>query len=112
MRNLRKNYQTIAYVNPTGVVTDELNTDGFKTGRKIPTYTTEADLDINIRINRGGIWLREYGISTEYDGIMETSDMDCPLVEGSIITYDSKKFMLSRIDKSLNGLKYYLAEVK
>ena len=112
MRNLRINKQTITYINPTGVVTDEVNADGLKTGRKIPAYTEEAQLDVNIRIDRGGVWLRDYGISTEFDGIIETSDMNCPLDEGSIVTDRGKKFMLSRMDRSLNGLKYYLEEVK
>ena len=112
MRNLRINKQTITYQNPTGETSYEENTDGLKTGRIIPAYSTEAELDVNIRIDRGGIWLRDYGISTEFDGIIETSDMDCPLMEGSIVTYRGKKFMLSRMDRSLNGLKFYLAEVK
>ena len=112
MRNLRINKQTITYQNPTGETSYEENADGLKTGRIIPAYSTEAELDINIRIDRGGIWLRDFGISTEYDAVMETSDMSCPLMEGSIIGYDGKKFMLSRMDRSLNGLKYYLAEVK
>ena len=112
MRNLRINKQTITYQNPTGEASYEENTDGLKTGRRIPAYSTEAELDVNIRIDRGGIWLRDYGISTEFDGIIETSDMNCPLSEGSIVTYRGKKFMLSRMDRSLNGLKYYLAEVK
>lgn len=109
---MRKNKQTISYQNPTGNVTYEVNADGLKTGRKIPAYTEEAQLNVNIRIDRGGVWLRDYGISTEFDGIIETSDMNCPLDEGSIVTYRGKKFVLSRMDRSLNGLKYYLAEVK
>lgn len=112
MRNLKINKQTITYQNPTGTITDILNGDGLKTGQRKPVYETAASLDINIRINRGNITLQDFGISSEWDGIMETSDMACPLVEGSIITYSGKKFMLSRMDKSLNGLRYYLTEVK
>lgn len=112
MRDLRKNKQTITYSNPTGEITYEINTDGFKTGRKVPTYGTPQTLDINIRINRGGVWLRDYGISTEYDAIMTTTDKSCPIDEGSLVTFQNKKYVVSRQDVSLNELKLYLAEVK
>jgi hypothetical protein len=112
MRDLRKNKQTITYQNPTGTVTYETDANGLKTGQRIPEYGEAQSFDINIRINRGGIWLRDYGISTEYDGIMTSTEPDLPFNEGTLVQFKGKKFVISRMDISLNETRMYLAEVK
>lgn len=112
MRNLRINKQTITYQNPTGETSYEENTDGLKTGRIIPAYGTEAEYKTNIRISRGDIWLRDFGISTEWDAMIETSDPDCPLTEKSLVYFKGKKFVVNRVNITINGLRIYLAEVK
>ena len=112
MRNLRQNMQTIQYQLATGEWEYETDDNNLYTGTKIPGYGEVKDYKINIRINRGGIWLRDYGISTEFDGIMETNDRDCPIVENTLIYYLNRKFVVSRVDITLNTIKYYLAEVK
>ena len=109
---MRKNKQTISYQNPTGNVTYEVNADGLKTSTKIPAYTEAANYEIDIRINRGGIWLRNYGISSEWDGIMTTTDKNCPIDQDSLVFFMDRKFVVNRMDISLNEIKYYLAEVK
>lgn len=116
MRMLLKNKQDIFYSNLDGEesVFDEY---GNETGEKTIKYTTPQMLSINVSAARGSLDLEQFGINADYSKTMVTEDLDCPIVEGSIlwvgITPDELEhnYVVTSVAKSLNQITYAIKEV-
>lgn len=144
MRLLERNKQTLWYANPTGS-TWATDRHGLKTGEKIISYGTPQSAQMSVAISSGAnnlgsqgmAELERFGIVTGYTHRATTEDMNCPIVEESIIWYGvphertvtaqvevdgqtetvettetlPHNFVVVRRAKSLNHLIFYLKEV-
>lgn len=102
MRVLERNKRAVHYINPTGGETELKDENGFYTGEYAPEYTEDAIWRVNWAVSIGspGEYVDTFGKAIEYDCVMVS--MDCPLVEGSIVTAD-RKYEVKKIVQSLNG---------
>ena len=136
MRVLSRNKQVIWYANPTGF-SYATDSNGFKTGEKVITYSTATKAKMSMAISSGANNLgsqgianvEPYGIVTGYTHRAVTEDLNCPMGEESrvwfgieptrIVTKNGVEteeavphnFEVVRKAKSLNHLIYYLKEV-
>lgn len=110
MRALSRNKQTFYYALYEGV-TDELDEYGLYTGAQIPSYSTPVEARMNISPSNGRSALEAFGINEQYDKVLVTDDISCPITETSVLWVDIPysegtpyNYVVTRIAKSLNSL--------
>ena len=118
MRTLVRNRQPFWYALYEGKeeVRDE---HGFLTGENAVKYSdpmlyTKA----NISSASGYSNTMQFGILADYDKVIVTGDMTCPIDENSILWIDETDtskphdYIVKRVRRSINGLSYEVAKVK
>lgn len=115
MKTLARNKQKIYYANRT---TEEpiLDEDGLMTGDDQFGYTTPEELKINVSPASGAIVLQAFGVTEQYDKVLITDDLNCPLDEHShlwvgIETALPYNYVVTRMSKSLNSVVIALTQV-
>lgn len=116
MRTLNRNKQQVYYALYEGrtAIKDEY---GNETGESEISYSTPISLKINISPAKGESSTRQFGDSENYDRIMVTSDMECPIDENSILwidTLDTEKphdYIVKKVARSLNTISYAVSKV-
>lgn len=128
MKALARNKQTLWYALPTGL-TDVTDSDGLYTGEQTISYATPVEVGMNISPATGRTVLEQFGIATNYDKVLVTDDMSCPITEDTIlwigltpttsvtnnnittVTNNPHNYIVTRIAKSLNSIVYGVLEV-
>lgn len=115
MRELEINKQTIYYALFTGY-TDAVDSNGYKTGEKVKTYSDPTPLRINVSSARGNANREVFGIDCTYSKTMTTADLNCPIQEDTILwigeTPDKPyNFYVVRKAASLHDIVYAIREV-
>ena len=84
MKALRRNKQPLYYALQTGIneVTDS---DSLFTGQYEVKYATPVKVWMNVSPARGQSILEQFGIQEQYDKVLVTDDMSCPIKEDSAI---------------------------
>lgn len=116
MRMLLKNKQDIYYSNLNGeeTVFDEY---GNETGEKVLLYTEPTMISLNVSAARGSLDAEQFGINADYSKTMVTEDLNCPIVQGSILWVDidpselEHNYVVTSVAKSLNQITYAIKEV-
>ena len=84
MRTLDRNKQKLYYAllsNATAVT----DSDALFTGEYEETYATPVEAWMNISPAKGQSILEQFGIQEQYDKVLITDDMECPIVEDSVL---------------------------
>ena len=94
----------------------DITKDGMKTGDKSKTYHQAVSMWANISPSTGTAEMEPFGTDVDYDRIIVTSDMTCPINENSILwigrdTTEKHNFIVRRVAKSLNSIRYAVKEV-
>ena len=115
MRELEINKQTIYYALFTGY-TDAVDSNGYKTGEKVKTYSDPTPLRINVSPARGNADREIFGIDLSYTRTMTTDKLDCPIDEDTILwvgrdTSEPHNYIVVRKAQSLNDIVYAIREV-
>lgn len=115
MKALARNKQTIYYANRA---TEEpiLDEDGLMTGEDQFWYTTPEELRVNVSPASGAIVLQAFGVTEQYDKVLVTDDLNCPLDEHSHLWVETEttlpyNYVVTRISKSLNSVVIALTQV-
>ena len=128
MKALARNKQSLWYALPT-TLTDVYDANGLYTGEQTPSYGTPVKVAMNISPATGRAVLEWFGIATNYDKVLVTDDMNCPITEDTIIwigiepttsitnngqtttVNNPHNYVVNRIGKSLNSIVYGVTEV-
>lgn len=105
MRNLERNKQLLIlerYLDET----PEVDEYGHFTGVDIPTYAEPIIIGIHVYPSNGDIEHKIFGSEYNFDLIATSNSIS--LDSRDILTYNSKKYVVSKINKSLNTFTYGL----
>lgn len=90
MKCLKRNKQTIWFCNPADVIENVTDADGHLTGEKITTYTQPEPLAINVSPATGVYRTEEFGSVDNYDKVLLTDDINCPINEKTVLFVDKE----------------------
>ena len=117
MRTLVRNRTPFWYALYEGN-TPDVDEDGYYTGENSPQYT-EAVLyeQGNISAARGDAQTEQFGNLENYDKVIVTGDMECPIDENSVLWIDAEPpapydYVVTRVGKSINGIAIAVRKVK
>ena len=124
MKALARNKHTLYYALKTGL-TNVNDSNGLYTGEQTPTYGTPVKVEMNISPATGRTVLEWMGIATNYNKVLVTDDMSCPITEDTILWIgveptvtvngvsksNPHNYLVSRVAKSLNSIVYGVIEV-
>lgn len=119
MRTANKNKQELYYalfLEKRAV----LDADGRKTGQHEVVYDEPVQAFMNISASRGTSDVEQFGIATDYSKTLVTDDLECPIVEGSILWIGvapdmqntiPHNYVVTKVAKSINCISYAIKEV-
>ncbi len=115
MRTLNRNKRDIYYALQIGS-TDDVDEYGNETGESTPTYGKAIALRQNVSGAFGEEAVQAFGSFTGYSRTMCVADVNCPIVEGSVVWFgvsppDPYNYIVVRKADSKNGILYALQEV-
>ena len=118
MTGLARNKQPFWYSLYVGA-TDVTDTGGYKTGEKTITYGTPVQMLANISRATGVTLTEEFGTEADYDKVIVTYDLSCPIDEHSVLYIDvspgvgvEPDYVVKRVSKSLNSISYAIKKVR
>lgn len=117
MRLLKRNKQQIYYALYEGKepIKDEYDNLTGEYGIK---YSDPVPLKLNISPARGESSIAQFGQMEDYDRVLITDDMNCPIDENSILwienlnTNEPHDYIVKRVARSLNNISYAVKKVK
>lgn len=114
MLSLCSNMQTIYYALYEGM--EDIVKDGLKTGSKSKVYSDPVAFKCNVSPARGMADTEQFGISTDYDRTITTSDLNCPIEEDTILwvgvpTTQAHNYKVVRRAQSINSVLFAIKEV-
>lgn len=116
MRILERNKQLIyysLYVKKEAIL-DEY---GNSTGQYKVIYGDPTPFKANIAYTQGEKSIQQFGIDINYDKVIVTTDMDCPIAETSILWIDNldtskpHDYIVSQVARSLNSISITVKKV-
>lgn len=91
MRCLERNKRSFYYVNPTGDQIDVLDRNGNKTGERIQLYDSSPNMaSANVSQQTGVYRTEEFGNLENYDRVIVTDDLNCPIREDTVLFVDKE----------------------
>jgi len=102
----------------TEMVTDS---NGYMTGEKRVCYKAPVKMDANISAAKGYSEAEVFGTDLQYDRVIVTCDMDCPIDETTVLCIDKEPtysdgnllfdYVVKRVAKSLNVISIAVSKV-
>lgn len=117
MRLVRRNLRTVYYKLYQGF-SPLLDEDGYETGEPEIEYGEPVEMKANISPASGSAQREQFGNLEDYDKVMITDDMNCPINENSLLYVDETDleaeadYVVRRVAKSLNHISYAISKVK
>ena len=107
----------------TGVAQMLTDSDGYKTGEKGLVYVEPVKMEANISAAKGYSEAEVFGTDLQYDRVIVTCDMDCPIDENSVLFVDKAPafdaamnpvfdYVVKRVARSLNVISIAIAKVR
>ena len=120
MRSLNRNKRTFYYCLYLG--TEELtDSNNLKTGERRVVYSDPIQMTANISPATGASSTEQFGNLDNYDKVIVTNDLSCPIDENSVLFVDSEPdystnpsydYVVRRIAKSINSISIAIRKVK
>lgn len=98
-----------------------LDDDGKATGEWYVDYKTPVQMRANISAAKGDTQTEQFGSSLEYDRVIVTDDVNCPIDEHSVlcidvpVSYSGEQliydYVVKRVAKSLNSISIAISRV-
>lgn len=88
MRTLKRNHSGFSYcllLSASAPVVDE---NGNRTGSKIPLYGEPVAMRANVSPASGFAQTEQFGDLTDYDKVIVTEDVSCPITESTVLFVD------------------------
>ncbi len=121
MRTLERNKQTFYYALYDSDV-PAVDPEGNKTGEYIAEYKEPVKMRANISPASGDAQREQFGTMLEYDRVIVTDDLTCPIDENTVLFIDSPPkrkedgtliydYIVKRVAKSLNTISFAVSKV-
>jgi len=125
MRSLQRNMRTMWYrlyqASDLLTYTDEYGNE-LSIGETGQTYSDPVEIKANISTASGAVLSEPYGRIPDYDKVIATSNMNCPIDENSVLYIDTEPvrsdgewsahdYIVVRIAKSLNDIRIFAKRV-
>ena len=121
MRCLDRNKQAFwycLYVDKDEIVDD----DGYETSEHHITYAPPVRMEANISHATGYSQTEQFGSLDNYDKVIVTDDMDCPITETTVLFVDKEPettmagdpmydYIVRRVARSLNSISIAIRKV-
>ena len=115
MRSLQRNKQTMYYrlcLGPEVALTDS---DGYETGEFGIPYGDPVEFRANVCQATGLIENAQFGLREDYDKVITTTDMTCPIANDTVLYIDTvpvksdgvwskHDYVVGRISRSINSI--------
>jgi len=122
MKCLWRNKRTLYYATWVGME-ETVDEDGNILETNVPSYADPEEWSANISIEEGERFVQsispeKYGLSVEYDKVIVTDDMSCPISDTTVLWIDktpeegSYDYRVTRISKSLNSITIAVKRVE
>lgn len=119
MKLMSINTRTIHYALYTGRGEAILDDDGYETGESAVNHGTPVALTCNVgAIEKGETWIAVFGVEDNYDRVIVTDKMDCPIDENSVLWVDVTPdnstpydYTVWRVSKYLTHIAYAVKRV-
>lgn len=118
MTGLTRNKRSFWYSLYQGAV-DVTDGNGYLTGEKAISYTEPVEAEANISRATGITFTEEFGTEADYDKVIVTFDMSCPIDEHSVLYLDitpgtgvEPDYIVQRVSKSLNSISIACKKVR
>lgn len=119
MRCLNRNKRKFWYCLYMGSDTERVDEWGNATGEFPPIYGEPVEMMANISPASGRSNIDVFGALENYDKVIVTSDMNCPIDERSVLYVDKEPgageqhdYIVRRVAKSLNHISIAIGKVK
>ncbi|HAJ96151.1 MAG TPA: hypothetical protein DCO72_00205 [Ruminococcus sp.] len=116
MKLMRRNLRSVWYQLYQGQ-TAQTDADGFETGEITVSYGAPVKMLCSVSPASGNILAETFGTLAEYDKIIVTDDIACPIDENSVLYVDTDvngeyDYVVKRVAKSLNFIAYAVSKVE
>lgn len=122
MRILERNKSTFYYLLYTGK-TPVLDEDENETGEYDVGYGEPVEMRANVSAATGQSQVEQFGNLENYDKVIVTDDMTCPINENTVLFIDKEPsydalgkpqydYTVKRVAKSLNSISIAVSKVK
>ena len=120
MKLMPINTRSIHYATYLGQGEPILDDDGYETGERAPQYADPEELVCNVgAVEKGEAWIAVFGVSEDYDRVIVTDDMECPIDENTVLWVDVSPeddtpydYTVWRVSRYLNHIAYAVKKVK
>lgn len=121
MRTLERNKTTFYYATYSGTAMG-YDKDGFMTFENAAGHSKWTSFRANISPARGESTAELFGNDIDYDKVIVTDDLTCPIDENSVLAIDmtvvegtdvtAYDYVVKKVAKSLNFVQYAVKKVK
>lgn len=118
MRLMRINTRTIHYSLYEGLGDPIVDDDGFETGEREILFSSPVPLVCNVSVAGGEAWAEVFGTLENYERVIITDDMTCPIDENSRLWIDTSPegnapydYVVWRVAKYINHIAYAVRKV-
>lgn len=122
MRLLTRNLVTLYYCLYSGKV-PVLDDEGYETGEQDVGYGEPVEMRANVSAATGQSQVEQFGNLENYDKVVVTDDMTCPINENTVLFIDKEPafdsqgkplydYTVKRVAKSLNSISIAVSKVK
>ena len=120
MRCLERNKQTVYYALYSNE-TIQYDSEGYETGESSVGYSKPVAISVNVSPARGQANVEMFGETLNYDRVIVTDDMSCPISETSVlwvgdapdadgdVPYD---YIVRKVARSLNSISIAISRVE
>lgn len=117
MKCLERNKRTFYHAELSTNVPN-VNSSGLFTGTYTQTYSAPASYRANISEAKGSAYADYFGVNLNYDKVIITDDMTCPIDEKSVLwvdktdTTDKADYVVKRKSVTLNHVLYAISRIE
>lgn len=130
MRNLQRNLQTIYYRLYSTATEQTYDEYGNETLEPIVSYSAPVEMKANVSPATGTSQTYQFGNLDNYDRVVVTADMSCPIDENSVLyigivptatvttengvtttTYSPHNYVVRRVSRSINSVSIAVGKV-
>ena len=118
MRCLNRNKQRFFYALYLGQIAEIVDSNGNYTGEFVPAFSAPVDMMANISPATGNSSTDMFGGLENYDKVIVTDWMDCPINEQTVLWIDKTPndgehdYIVRRVARSLNSISIAVSKVK
>ena len=97
--------------------------NGYDTGEYTLVYTLPIKMRASVSSSKGEAQVEQFGNALDYDKVIITDDIACPLDEHSVLCIDCKPdyddegnliydYIVKKVARSINGISYAVRKVQ